>query len=84
MAIVNTSPKGQLIIPAKLRKKVGITPGNPVQIIEQEDYLIIKPVPKDPIKAAKGILPPSSPSLTEELINERKKEMEKDEQLCPR
>lgn len=82
MAIVNTSPKGQLLIPSKLRKKFGITPGNPVQIIEQEDHLIIKPIPEDPIKAAKGILPASSPSLTEELINERKKEMKKDEHIC--
>jgi len=83
MAIVNTSLKGQLIIPIKLRKKLGIIPGKPVQIIEQENCLIIRPIPKDPIKAAKGILPKTSPSLANELVEERKKDTSKDERVCP-
>ena len=50
--------------------------------MEQKDHLIIKPVSKDPVKAAKGILPKSSPPLTAELIEERKKEIRKDDHLC--
>ncbi|MGA1823148.1 MAG: AbrB/MazE/SpoVT family DNA-binding domain-containing protein [bacterium] len=84
MAIVNTSIKGQLIIPANLRKKMGIIPGHPVQIIEQKDHLILKPIPKDPVKKSKGILPKTTPSLAKELLEERKREKNKDEHLCAR
>lgn len=81
MSIVNTSSKGQLIIPAWLRKKFGIIPGQPVQIIEQKEELIIKPIPKNPIKAARGVLPKTKPSLAQELKHDRLLERKKDERL---
>ena len=73
MATVKTLAKGQIVIPAEIRKKYRIEPGTELQIMEYGGivYLIL-PV-EDPIGAACGILP-SKPSLAEKLLKDRKKE----------
>ncbi len=37
------SKKGQIVIPARLRKKYGLKQGERVVFIEEEKYIIIKP-----------------------------------------
>lgn len=65
--------KGQIVIPASIRKKYGIYPGTEVQIFEYGNIIYLVPPSKDPIEQAMGCLPPS-PSLSEELLIERKKD----------
>lgn len=56
MSMVNVSPKGQLVIPAYLRKKYGIkAPGRAI-ITEKDGQIVIIPAPSDPIKEARGML----------------------------
>lgn len=43
MQTVRISTKGQVIIPAKFRKKYGLRKGEKLIFIEEEDHLIIKP-----------------------------------------
>lgn len=67
------STKGQVVIPAELRKKHRLEPGANVRIFEYGDLICIAPVVKDPIEAAYGSLP-QGPSLSEELLKGRKKD----------
>jgi len=43
MQTVKISTKGQVIIPAKFRKKYGLRKGDRLIFIEEQDQLIIKP-----------------------------------------
>jgi len=73
MSTVKALAKGQVVIPAEIRKKYHIEPGTEMQIMEYGGIIYLIPPVEDPIKAACGILP-SQPSLSEKLIKERKKE----------
>lgn len=73
MAIVKTLSKGQIVIPAGIRKRYHIEPGTEMQIMEYGGIIYLIPPVEDPINAAAGILP-SKPSLSEKLLRERKKE----------
>ena len=75
MVITQVSPKGQILIPKAIREKYGVKPGSKVQILEKSGTLIIKPAPEDPIAEACGFLEGDF-SLTEELMKERKEELE--------
>jgi len=73
MAIVKTLSKGQIVIPAEIRKRYHIEPGTEIQIMEYGGIIYLIPPVEDPIKAACGILP-SEPSLSGRLVRERRKE----------
>ncbi len=73
MAIVKTLSKGQIVIPAEIRKRYHIEPGTEIQIMEYGGIIYLIPPVEDPIKAACGVLP-SEPSLSEKLIKERRRE----------
>lgn len=73
MAIVRTLAKGQIVIPADIRKKYRIEPGTEIQIMEYEGIIYLIPPVGDPIRSACGILP-SSPSLSAKILKERKKD----------
>jgi AbrB family looped-hinge helix DNA binding protein len=73
MAIVKTLSKGQIVIPAEIRKRYHIEPGTEIQIMEYGGIIYLIPPVEDPIKAACGILP-SEPSLSGKLVRERRKE----------
>jgi AbrB family looped-hinge helix DNA binding protein len=71
--MVQTLAKGQIVIPAKLRKKYRIKPGSKLRILEYGGILYLIPPVADPIKAASGFLP-EKPSLSKRLLRERKKD----------
>lgn len=83
MAVVKTSSKGQIVIPLEIRKKLGIKPGQKVNLTLVDDKAIITPLPEDPIKALRGILK-GKPSLTKALLSERKKDREREEKITAR
>jgi AbrB family looped-hinge helix DNA binding protein len=73
MATVKTLAKGQVVIPAGLRKKFGIEPGTEMQIMEYGGIIYLIPPVDDPIRAACGALP-AEPSLGDRLLKDRKKD----------
>ena len=73
MAKVRTLAKGQIVIPADIRKRYHIEPGTEMQIMEYGGIIYLVPPVDDPVKAACGILPPE-PSLSGKLLKERKSE----------
>ena len=73
MTIVKTLSKGQIVIPAEIRKRYHIEPGTEIQIMEYGGIIYLIPPVKDPIHAACGLLP-FKPSLSQRLLKERKEE----------
>ena len=73
METVKVLGKGQIVIPAAIRKKYRIRPGTEVQIFEHGNLIVLVPPAEDPVQSAMGCLP-GEPSLAAELIEERKKD----------
>jgi AbrB family looped-hinge helix DNA binding protein len=83
MAVLQRSKKGQVLIPRKLRERVGLKPGAPVQVIEEPHQLVLKAVPPDPIAAATGFLGIKL-SLTRDLLQEHREEARRERKNRPR
>ncbi len=64
------STKGQVVIPARLRKKYGFKHGEKVVFIEEDNYVIIKPKTK-----WVDICGSVEPSYTPEEMRKKLKEM---------
>ena len=71
MNAVKVLAKGQIVIPASLRKKYNIRPGRMLKLFEYGDTIYMTPQDDDPVKKARGSLP-KSPPLAEELLIDRK------------
>lgn len=54
MAAVTVSPKFQVVIPKEVRKKLGLLPGQRIQIVVHGDRIELIPV--KPIKRMRGFL----------------------------
>lgn len=65
--------RGQIVIPASLRKKYHIEAGDYVQLEDGEEGLKIGHCVRDPVFDGYGIVA-GKDSLTDELIQERRKE----------
>ena len=70
MPIVRTSTKGQIVIPARLRRKYRIEKGTKVNVIDGDGEIILRPVLQDAVQDAKGIFR-GGPSSLLELHKER-------------
>ena len=73
MSLAQISPKGQILIPKRIRNKYGVKPGGKVHILEQTEGILIKPAPQDPLSTACGFLKGDF-SLTDDLLKEHLKE----------
>ena len=71
MPTVKTLAKGQIVIPAEMRKKYHIDPGTEMQIMEYGGIIYLIPPVADPIQAARGSLP-TRPSPAGQLLRERR------------
>jgi AbrB family looped-hinge helix DNA binding protein len=73
MTVVKTSSKGQIVIPKKLREKLGIEAGRKLLLRLVEDHMEIVPLPDEPVKALRGMLKAET-SLAAELLEERRRD----------
>ena len=71
------SSKGWVVIPADLRKKYGLKPGDDVNIVDYGGVLSLVPAPKEPVREAMGMLS-SAESVAAELVEEHLREVERD------
>ena len=76
MEKVKVLAKGQVVIPAAIRKKYNIEPGVELQVFEYGSIIYLVPPSKDPVGDAKGCLP-GKPSLSEQLIEYRRTDFRK-------
>ncbi len=70
--------KGQLVVPARLRRKYGIKPGTKVCFIERDGEILFQPVTRGYIRGVCGMLK-SETSATEALLKERAKDRRREE-----
>lgn len=74
MPIVKISAKCQIVIPAKLRRELGIEPGSKVLIEKFDDrHALISAMPDDPIRSLRGIIQ-GGKSMAQELSKERRED----------
>ncbi|HHB90952.1 MAG TPA: AbrB/MazE/SpoVT family DNA-binding domain-containing protein [Anaerolineae bacterium] len=80
MKTVVVSKKGWVVIPAEIRKKLNIQPGDKMMVIQEGDTIQLIPVPDDPIEWGRGLLKDEGgPSLVEALLEERRRDREREE-----
>ncbi len=80
MKTATVSKKGWVVIPAEIRKELNIQPGNKVAVMRGEKIIYLVPVPEDPIEWGYGLLADDGgPSLVEALLEERQREIEREE-----
>lgn len=75
MTITTVSTKGQIVIPASIRKSLGLKPKSKlvVKLSEDRKRLLVEPLPEDPIESACGLLAGGT-SLAQALLQERQQE----------
>jgi AbrB family looped-hinge helix DNA binding protein len=78
METASVTSKGQLVIPARLRRRYGIKPGTKVRFIERDNEIFIQPVTMEYIQSVCGLLK-SETSATQMLLKERAKDKEREE-----
>ena len=67
--------KGQLVIPAKLRRKYAIREGTQVAFLEEGNRLVLQPLTTEFVRSLRGSLK-SDPSALKILLDDRKRERE--------
>jgi AbrB family looped-hinge helix DNA binding protein len=70
--------KGQVVVPARLRRRYGLKPGTRVYFIERNSEIIFQPLTKETIRSVHGLLAVPA-SVTKELLKERAKDKEHEE-----
>ncbi len=74
----NVTTKGQLVIPARLRRRFGIKAGTRIRFLERDGEIVLQPVTSARIRALCGILKAESPA-TSDLLKERARDREREE-----
>jgi AbrB family looped-hinge helix DNA binding protein len=73
--VSTVTTKGQLVIPAKLRRKYAIRKGTQVAFVEEENRLVLQPLTPEFIRSLRGSLK-GEPSAMKVLLAERKRDRE--------
>ncbi|HJN15010.1 MAG TPA: AbrB/MazE/SpoVT family DNA-binding domain-containing protein [Armatimonadota bacterium] len=82
MKMIRMSTKGQVVIPAKLRKELGLEPGARLMARRLDDGVLIQPVPDDPVEAGYGAFAHLGPG-TPGLLRDRREDLEREEAKIP-
>lgn len=72
-ATAKVSAKGWIVIPAHLRRRYGIEPGQEIRVVDYGGVLSLVPASEDPVAAGRGLLA-GGESLTRALLEERRRE----------
>jgi AbrB family looped-hinge helix DNA binding protein len=74
VATTTLSERGQVVIPAELRSKAGLRPGDRFEVVlDAAGSLVFKPLPRDPLLALRGAFA-GGHRLTDDLLAERRRE----------
>jgi AbrB family looped-hinge helix DNA binding protein len=74
--IAKVTHKGQIVIPAKLRRKFGIRGGTSIAFVEEDQHLVLQPLTPEYIDSLRGSLG-EDPSLLEALLKERRRDRDR-------
>ena len=73
------SRKGWVVIPAELRKKYNLEPGQTVQVVDYGGVLALVPALDDPIQQSAGMLHRPGDSITDALLAERADDVKREQ-----
>jgi len=73
MHVVKATVKGQILIPASLRRKYKIERGTPLRVYDKRNRIILEPVIRDPVEEGRGILKTKG-RILKALLRDRKRE----------
>lgn len=73
------TPKGQVVIPAKIRRHLGIKGSTQVSIYERNGEICLIPTTPETIENNFGLLKGGRGNMTKALLEERKKERERED-----
>lgn len=81
MSTARVMAKGQVVIPAQLRRKYGIEPGMAVHFLEEGGRIVLQPVTRDLIRSFEGIFKrrPGEKLATQELLEDRAEDLRLEE-----
>jgi AbrB family looped-hinge helix DNA binding protein len=70
---IRMSSKGQVVLPAEIRRKYRLGAGSELELLDVGDHLLAWPVSADPVSRLKGLLAagPGEESLVEALMKSR-------------
>lgn len=77
-AMVTVTSKGQMVIPARFRRELGIRKGTRVSVTQRDGHLILQPITKEFIRSLQGCLKGGRP-LVQMLLEERRLEGRREE-----
>jgi AbrB family looped-hinge helix DNA binding protein len=74
------SSKGQVIIPAELRERLGLEKGTAATWTEEKGRLVLTPITQERLREIRGFLKPKpgEPSMFEEHFADRERERERE------
>ena len=75
---VTISERGQMVLPAEIRKRYGIRAHSKVEVLDKGGEIVIVPLPKGGIKAARGIL--KGKISTADLIRMRREDRKREDE----
>ena len=73
MDVVKATVKGQILIPASLRRKYQIEKGTSLRVYGRRNHIVLEPVVRDPVEEGRGMLKTKGRVL-KSLIGDRKRE----------
>jgi AbrB family looped-hinge helix DNA binding protein len=68
--------KGQIVIPAQLRRKYGINAGTRIAVIDTGDAILLKPITDESLRKLQGSL--KGKGVLKSLMEERRKDSERE------
>ena len=68
--------KGQIVIPAELRRKYHIKAGTRINVIDTGEVILLKPVTEESLKRLQGRL--KGKGVLKSLLDERRKDAERE------
>ena len=77
MPPVRVSTKGQIVLPAEMRRRYGMEPGTVVEVVDAGDHVVVVPHLTEPVAELRGILGRKTEGekpLTEALLESRRAE----------
>ena len=77
MNVTTVTTKGQIVIPAGMRRKYGIRKGTRLSIEEEGDALVLRPITADYLDKVAGILKAKG-SLSKKLLRERARDRKRE------
>jgi len=77
--LTTITERGQISIPAELRRRFQLKPGMGIEWIERDEGLFLYPVPLDPILSFRS----QAKGETKALLRERRKDRARENKRCP-